>query len=126
MIRLLFGDQPRAGDVLAAAIVAIAAAALVAIRIQHWDWQAVLLLLLAADIGAGLVSNATRATRSAWRQLTGRTAKALFIIVHLGLYPLALFLLTRGDIALFGILAALLLAKTALFISGQSGPRPRE
>lgn len=117
----LLGEKPHPVTIVAALIVALAMAAIVLVRIDQWDWQSVLLIILAADIGAGLVSNATEATRARWRGAENARLRTAFLVVHLTLYPAALFFLTRGDTLLFGILATILLAKVMVFAAGSHG-----
>jgi hypothetical protein len=115
----ILGDKPHPGTMASALFAGLAMAMVVAMRAGQWDWQTVLLALLAADIGAGLVSNATEATRARWRARTGPGARTGFLAVHLTLYPAAIFLLARGDLALFAFLATVLAAKVIAFAAGK-------
>jgi len=76
----------------------------------------VLAALLVLDVGAGLVSNASRSTRSFW---AGRSvaARMTFVVVHLTVYPAALILLI-GTAWLQWSLVGALLVKTVLFVQG--------
>lgn len=115
----ILGEKPHPGTMASALLAGLAMAMVVAMRADEWDWQTILLMLLAADIGAGLVSNATEATRARWRARTGPGPRIAFLVVHLTLYPAALFLLARGDLALFAFLATVLAAKIIAFAAGK-------
>ncbi|MEM8696603.1 MAG: hypothetical protein AAGE05_11335 [Pseudomonadota bacterium] len=115
----VLGERPHPGTLVSALLAGFAMAMAVAMRAEQWDWQTILLMLLAADIGAGLVSNATEATRARWRARTSAGARIGFIAVHLIAYPTVLFILAQGDLALFAFLATVLAAKIIAFAAGK-------
>lgn len=84
-------------------------------------WQRLATGALAADVGAGLISNARPGTNLAWRD-RDRVWAVGFIAVHLTVYPALLWLLC-GPRAHFGLLLALLLCKTGFFALGVLGKR---
>ncbi len=110
------GRNPDPRVLLTAVLTGAALAALVLGVERSAPSVRVLGALLALDVGAGLVSNASRSTRSFW---AGRSvaARMTFIVVHLTAYPAALVLLI-GTAWLQWSLVGALLVKTALFMAG--------
>ena len=119
MTNLLTGDRPNWLNIAAMVAVGLSLAVLVLTEMPHFDWRSVLLALLAADIGAGLISNATEATRKAWREGAGKRGRAVFLLVHLTVYPAALFWLAGAKVMLAVILTGILAAKILMFAGGQ-------
>lgn len=115
---LWIGDRPQPLDVGAMMVAGLALAGVVLVFTPMPDWRTFVLALLAWDIGAGMVSNATRATREAWRNAASRYDRISFIVSHLTVYPVVLFWLADGEIALALLVCAFLIAKVMLFISG--------
>jgi hypothetical protein len=109
----LIGRTPRLGTLLlAAAVGGLLAAAVIVVDDSHWLIRAVG-AVLAFDVGAGLVSNASASTHAQW-VASSRRLQVGFVVVHLTIYPLVLLLLV-DDRMLGWSLVALLLAKTMLF-----------
>lgn len=116
---LWVGEQPQALDLGAMALAGFALAGVTLALAPAIDWCLLVLAVLAWDIGAGLVSNATAATREAWRRHASKSDRYGFMISHLTVYPIVLYWLASGDLVLTGLVCAFLLAKVILFISGQ-------
>lgn len=118
-LALLVGENPRPFDIVASLAVGAILAVFVIWQAPQMGWKAILLATLAFDIGAGLVSNATAATRKAWQTMGTPARRRGFVLTHLTLYPAALFWLADGAFPVFAILTGMLVAKTWLFWSGQ-------
>lgn len=69
---LWIGDRPRPLDVGAIMVPGLALAGVVLAFTPAPDWPTWVFALLAWDIGADTVSNATTATREAWRSAASR------------------------------------------------------
>jgi hypothetical protein len=110
-----FGVDPNPRNIAIAITFGAALAALVLLFDPTQWWARIAAALLAFDIGAGLISNATKATAAKWRSAP-KLARTIYIAGHLSIYPLALFALVANP-ALFWLLIALLLVKTGLFIA---------
>jgi hypothetical protein len=110
-----FGVDPNPRNIAIAITFGAALAALVLLFDPTQWWPRIAAALLAFDIGAGLISNATKATAAKWRSAP-KLARTIYIAGHLSIYPLALFALVANP-ALFWLLIALLLVKTGLFIA---------
>ncbi|QJB69340.1 hypothetical protein [Parasphingorhabdus halotolerans] len=81
----------------------------------------ILLLFLVWNLGAGLVSHSTEATRAAWRTNSGKIGKLLFVIANLTIFPYLALWLIPEDVTLLIFLHATLLAKIIMFLGGQFG-----
>ena len=120
---LIVGERGHPLDLVASIITGLALGALVLFHADAFDWSSAVLALAAIDIGAGLVSNATRATRESWREKATSRARISFLAVHLTVYPTVVIGLAFPDWQLAGILCTFLLAKVILFWSGQRAAR---
>ena len=120
---LIVGERGRPLDLVASIITGLALGVIVLIRADAFDWSTAVLALAAIDIGAGLVSNATRATRESWREKATSRARTGFLVVHLTVYPAVVIGMAFPDWELAGVLCAFLLAKVTLFWSGQRAAR---
>lgn len=112
----LVGRDPDPRVLAAAGCVGAALAALVLGVDRSAPSVRVFAALLAFDVGAGLVSNASRSTRSFWAERSAGAHRA-FVVVHLTVYSGALVLLV-GTAWLRWVLIGALLVKTALFAAG--------
>lgn len=81
----------------------------------------ILLLFLIWNLGAGLVSHSTEATRAAWRSVGGWLPKLIFIVANLTIFPYLALWLIPEDVTLLIFLHATLLAKVIMFLGGQIG-----
>ena len=113
---VLIGRDPDPRVLLVAALAGTALVALVLGVEEGGRLTRAAAALLALDVGAGLVSNGSRSTRSYW---AGRSlaARRTFVLVHLTVYPAALVLLVDTG-WLRWLLVGALLVKIALFASG--------
>jgi hypothetical protein len=84
--------------------------------LQEFSASNIIVSILAADIGAGLISNSRPQTHKEWK-LQPRWVQWTFVIFHLTIYPIVLFLLT-DNILVLSFLITLLTIKTALFFIG--------
>jgi len=80
-----------------------------------------LLLFLIWNLGAGLVSHSTDATRAAWRSINSWIPKLLFVVANLTIFPYLALWLIPEDVTLLIFLHATLLAKIIMFLGGQFG-----
>lgn len=112
----IVGRDPDPRVLLGAALAGAALAALVLGVEQGGPLARAITALLALDVGAGLIGNASRSTRSFW---AGRSlaARRTFVVVHLSAHPAALALLVDSA-WLRWLLVGALLVKTALFAAG--------
>lgn len=110
-----FGLDPNPRNIAVALTFGATLAALVLLFDPTQWWARLIAALLAFDIGAGLISNATKATAAKWRSAP-KLARTIYIAGHLSIYPLALFALVVNS-TLFWVLIVLLLVKTGLFIA---------
>lgn len=79
-------------------------------------WANVILFALAFDLAAGFVSNLSKSTRSFWSSRSF-FLRASYVLAHLSVYPMAIWLLVSSDL-LNGLLTAILGAKILAFIIG--------
>lgn len=79
-------------------------------------WQRSIVALLTFDLVAGALSNATPQTNAEWRRLT-RWQRWLFVAVHVGLYPLVLWMLMAAH-GLFWVMLIILTIKMIFFVRG--------
>lgn len=124
-LSLFHGNRPPILNVIGAHLFGLLLAGYVLALSELDPPLSFLLLFLIWDLGAGLVSNATEATRAAWRAFGGHIANALFVIIHLAVYPPLLLWLIPEDVTLLIFLHATLLAKIILFLGGQYGKGAR-
>lgn len=107
------GQNPRRGTIVVGTALGTALAALVLATAGPPWWIRLVGALLAWDVGAGIVSNASRSTHAQWASAP-RAAQWAFIAVHLTVYPLALLFFVRTQ-PLAWVLVALLIVKTLFF-----------
>jgi hypothetical protein len=112
----IVGREPNPRILAAAVLVGVVLAAAVLGVERSEPFTRMVAALLALDVGAGLVSNASRSTRSYWAERS-RVARLTFLVVHLSVYPAALVLLV-GEAWLQWLLIGALCIKTALFATG--------
>lgn len=117
VIAYLVGDAPRPRTLVGAACAGLALGLVAFFFTDMSTWQRVVLFTLAFDIGAGWVSNLSESTRSFWRKRS-RGLQVSYIVVHLAVYPLALWLLT-DSLLVWGILGMALLGKVGAFMLGR-------
>ena len=79
-------------------------------------WEQALLFLLAFDIAAGWLSNLTESTRSFWKTRS-RALQVSYIVIHLAVYPVVLWVLT-DSVWVWGFLFMALLGKLGAFMVG--------
>lgn len=125
LLSLLHGNRPPMLNVIGAHLFGLLLAGYVLALSELDPPLSYLLLVLIWDLGTGLISNATEATRAAWRSLNSHIVNALFVIIHLLVYPPLLFWLIGEDVTLLIFLHATLFAKVILFIAGQYGKGAR-
>lgn len=113
---VIVGRDPDPRVLLTAALAGAVLAALVLGVEQSGLLARAVAASLALDVGAGLVSNASRSTSSYW---AGRSvaARRTFLFAHLTIYPAALVLLVDTG-WLRWLLVGALLVKVALFAVG--------
>lgn len=114
-MNLLIGANPRKADIVLALMLGLLLAALSLILQQSVTLSAIFTALLALDIGAGLISNATTSTNQAWREQS-RQRQWIFVIFHLTVYP-AVILLVSASLVVSFMLIGFLVIKTRLFYS---------
>jgi hypothetical protein len=115
MIKELFGDTPNMPQVLLALGYALFGVLFVYFA-RSFEWQSVVLMVMAADIFGGVISNASRSTRVHWATKPNWAALA-FVLVHLIEIPI-IWWLAGGDLV-FWVLTCAMLAKIGVFIVGQ-------
>ncbi len=122
LFSLLHGARPPLLNVLAAHIFGAFFAGYV-LSISYLDPPMTYVLMATVWIlGAGLVSHASEATRSAWRGVRSNLVKLVYILVELaGFSYLLLWLLPAEDASLIIFLHMTLLARILLFVGGQIG-----
>ena len=112
----LVGDAPRPRTLVGAACAGLALGLVAFFFTDTSTWQRVVLFALAFDIGAGWVSNLSESTRSFWKKRS-RALQVSYIVIHLGLYPVALWVLT-DSVWVWGLLLIALLGKLGAFVVG--------
>jgi uncharacterized membrane protein YbaN (DUF454 family) len=81
-----------------------------------FEWQTIVTAILAFDIFAGLLSNFQEKTHHAWKKKPKANLVA-FVVVHLTLYPLAVYIV-QVSVPLMMLMMAMLLTKTLGFAIG--------
>lgn len=114
-MNLLIGANPRKADIVLALMLGLLLASLSLILQYPMTWPAIITALLALDIGAGLISNATTSTNQAWREQS-RQRQWIFVIFHLTVYPAVILLVSESHVVSF-MLIGFLVIKTGLFYS---------
>lgn len=114
-MNLLIGANPRKADIVLALMLGLLLASLSLILQYPMTWPAIITALLALDIGAGLISNATTSTNKAWREQS-RQRQWIFVIFHLTVYPAVILLVSESHVVSF-MLIGFLVIKTGLFYS---------
>ncbi|MBU6333960.1 MAG: hypothetical protein KGS47_06105 [Chloroflexi bacterium] len=109
----ILGETPTPRTVVAAGVLGAGVAVAVVLASPGVWWMRLILLFLAFDLAAGLVSNLSASTRAFWRARP-RGWRWAFIVLHASVYPLAIWSLA-GTGAIMWILLAVLLAKIAAF-----------
>jgi hypothetical protein len=121
ILSLLHGNRPPILNVIAAHLFGLVFGGYVLALSELDPPLSILLLFLIWNLGAGLVSHATEATRVAWRAIDSRIAKLLFVVANLLIFPYLALWLIPEDVTLLIFLHAILLAKIILFLGGQFG-----
>lgn len=114
-MNLLIGANPRKADIVLALMLGLLLASLSLILQYPMTWPAIITALLALDIGAGLISNATTSTNQAWREQR-RQRQWIFVIFHLTVYPAVILLVSESHVVSY-MLIGFLVIKTGLFYS---------
>jgi len=120
-LALFHGNRPPIMNVIAAHLFGLLFAGYVLALSEHDPPISFILLFLIWNLGAGLISHATEATRAAWRAVQSKLAKAIFILANLIIFPYLALWLIPEDVTLLIFLHATLLAKIILFLGGQIG-----
>ncbi|ODT76841.1 MAG: hypothetical protein ABS76_30200 [Pelagibacterium sp. SCN 64-44] len=121
MIKELFGDNPTMSQVSLTLGYALFGVLFVYLA-RPFEWQGVVLMIMAADIFGGVISNASRSTRAHWATKPNWGACA-FVVVHLIELPI-IWWLADGDLV-FWVLTCAMLAKIGVFIVGQDETRQK-
>ncbi|WP_420406842.1 hypothetical protein [Hoeflea sp.] len=112
-----FGENPTRLQILLTLAVASVCAAFVLASQGGFNWQLVIVSVLAFDIGAGIISNSAVSTRTYWASLP-KWSVAAFAAVHIAEIPVIFWLI--GDSEISRALACALLAKISVFLIGQA------
>lgn len=112
----LVGITPTKRTLVVAGVAGLALAGVVTLATSQLGWGHIVLLLLAFDIGAGWVSNLSQSTRSFWKTRS-RALQVSYVILHLALYPVALWVLA-DSVWVWGFLFMALLGKVGAFVVG--------
>lgn len=112
----LVGESPRPRTLLGAACGGLALGLFALYFTDTLLWERVLLFALTFDIAAGWISNLSESTRSFWKKRS-RALQVSYIVIHLGLYPVALWVLT-DSVWVWGFLLIALLGKLGAFVVG--------
>ena len=120
-LSLFHGSWPPILNVIGAHLFGLLLAGYVLALSEQDPPLSILLLFLVWNLGAGLVSHSTEATRAAWRSHTGWMAKLIFIVANLTIFPYLALWLIPEDVTLLIFLHATLLAKVIMFLGGQIG-----
>lgn len=110
----LVGDTPRPRTLVGAACAGLALGVSAVVFTDTLFWLRVFLFALAFDIGAGWVSNLSHSTRSFWNKQS-RALRVSYIVVHLVVYPAALWVLA-DPVWVWGLLVVALLGKVGAFV----------
>jgi hypothetical protein len=115
MLKELFGESPTVRQVSFALGYAVFGLLFVYFA-RPFEWQTIVLMIMAADIFGGVISNASSSTRAHWAGKS-RWAAIAFVTVHLIEIPI-IWWLSGGDIV-FWLLTFAMLAKIGVFLIGQ-------
>ena len=126
LLDLLHGHRPPILNVIAAHLFGLLLGGYVLALSEQDPPLSILLLFLVWNLGTGLVSHATEATRAAWRAVNSKVAKLLFVLANLVIFPYLALWLIPEDVTLLIFLHATLLAKIILFLGGQVGKGARQ
>ncbi|GAB5489043.1 MAG: hypothetical protein Pars2KO_26130 [Parasphingorhabdus sp.] len=124
-LSLFHGNRPPILNVIGAHLFGLLLAGYVLALSEQDPPLSFLLLFLVWNLGAGLVSHSTEATRAAWRSVKGWAAKLIFIVANLAIFPYLALWLIPEDVTLLIFLHATLLAKIIMFLGGQFGKGAR-
>ena len=124
-LSLLHGNRPPVLNIIAAHLFGLLLGGYVLALSELDPPLSILLLFLIWNLGAGLVSHATEATRTAWQAVDNRMIKVIFILANLAIFPYLALWLIPEDVTLLIFLHATLLAKLLLFMGGQIGKGAR-
>ena len=113
----LVGDTPRPRTLVGAACAGLALGVSAVVFTDTLFWQRVVLFILSFDIAAGWVSNLSESTRSFWKKRS-RALQVSYIVIHLAVYPVALWVLTNS-VWMWGFLFLALLGKVGAFMVGR-------
>ncbi len=121
ILSLFHGNRPPVLNVVGAHLFGLLLAGYVlALSVQDPPLSFILLFLV-WNLGAGLVSHSTEATRAAWRSIDSWIPKLLFVVANLVIFPYLALWLIPEDVTLLIFLHATLLAKIIMFLGGQFG-----
>ena len=120
-LSLLHGSRPPILNVIGAHLFGLLLGGYVLALSELDPPLSILLLFLIWNLGAGLVSHGTEATRAAWRTVGDPIPKLIFIVANLAIFPYLALWLIPEDVTLLIFLHATLLAKIIMFLGGQFG-----
>ena len=117
IMKLLFGETSIGKTMLMIAFGFVMGVFVYFLTKDNLTWHSMVGCVLAFDIGAGLLSNATSETNIAWQEKP-KWLSVVFILFHLTVYPLVLLLTFKNFVYIGLFLIALLVIKTLLFANG--------
>lgn len=115
-IAYLVGESPRSRTLVSAAFAGLALGVTAVLFADTLFWQSIVLFTLSFDIAAGWVSNLSESTRSFWKRRS-LVLQVSYIVLHLAVYPAALWVLT-DSVGVWGLLIMALLGKLGAFMVG--------
>jgi hypothetical protein len=124
-LSLFHGNRPPILNLIGAHLFGLLLAGYVLALSEQDPPLSFLLLFLIWNLGAGLVSHSTEATRAAWRSVSGWAPKLIFVVANLAIFPYLALWLIPEDVTLLIFLHATLLAKIIMFLGGQFGKGAR-
>ena len=113
----LHGQKPHPLDVISVYFLGLLSGLIVLYSRQPLTIDDWVLAFLAADITGGIISNATISTRLQW-QRQRKLIRHLFIVTHLIIHPIIIFLLNGLTNVLSVCLIVGLITKVLLFLAG--------
>ena len=117
----LVGENPKTITLIVAGLVGLSFGLLVMYLYSSQVWTQIILFILSFDIAAGLISNLSQSTRAFWTSQSS-LLKGTYIVLHVFVYPIMLWLLTGWSV-LFLIVLIPLAAKILAFSIGIKGVR---
>jgi hypothetical protein len=114
-MNLFFGEHPSKWNIALSLLTGFILVGVAVMLQEPLGWNGIVTAFLAADIGAGLISNASKETNDAWKN-ESRSRQWVFVIFHLTVYPAAIILLSQSEVVTI-LFVGLLVVKTGLFYS---------